>query len=269
MNMKKPPNPPAAMPPLTGATVIVTRPAASAAGLKRRVAALGGTALGLPGVAVRASEDATAVRVALRNARAADVAIFISPNAVRHAFALLPKLRFARTTLICAVGSATAQALARRGVHGVIRPTDRQDSEGVLALPQLARLRRRRVVLIGAPGGRELLSQTLRTRGASLQPIHVYRRAPPRWNRRHAAALENAAPPLLTLLSSSEVLANLARGLASPLFAKLAAGECIVSSLRLAEAARAAGFGRVHIAASAGTADMLIAAENALAHHRL
>lgn len=269
MNMKKPPDRPPAMPPLTGATVVVTRPAASAAGLKRRVAALGGTALALPGVAVRASEDAAAVRTALRAARAADVAIFISPNAVRYAFALLPRLRFAQTTLVCAVGSATAQALARRGVRGVIRPADRQDSEGLLALPQLARLRRCRVVLIGAPGGRELLSQTLRERGASLRPVHVYRRASPRWNRRHATALENAAPPLLTLLSSSEVLANLAQGLAPPLFAKLAAGECIVSSLRLAEAARAAGFGRVHIAASAGMTDMLIAAEAALAQHRL
>jgi uroporphyrinogen-III synthase len=249
--------------------VVVTRPATSAASLKRRVAALGGTALALPGVGVRAAEDAMATRSALREAREADIAIFVSPNAVRYAFAALPALRFARATVVCAVGTATARALARHGIRNVIRPDRRQDSEGLLALPQLAHLRRRRVALIGAPGGRELLPAALRERGAILQQVHVYRRTRPRWNRRHFEALEQAPLPLLVLLSSAEVVANLARGLPPPSFARLAAGECIVSSLRLAHAARSAGFARVHVAASAGTDDMLAAAESALAQHRL
>ena len=255
--------------PLAGASVIVTRPSASAATLKRRVAALGGAAVALPGVGVRGAEDAAAARMALREARNADIAIFISPNAVRHAFALLPALRFARATQVCAVGRATALALARRGVSGAIWPAERQDSGGLLALPLFARVSRRRIALIGAPGGRDVLATTLRARRALLQSIHVYRRTPPRWNRRHFDALERAASPLLTLLSSAEVLTHLQRGLPLPLFAKLAVGECIVSSLRLAEAARAAGFARVHIAASAATADMLATAEAALAQHRL
>jgi uroporphyrinogen-III synthase len=258
-----------ALPPLAGATVIVTRPSASAAPLKRRIAALGGVALALPGVRVCATEDADAARTALRAARQADIAIFISPNAVRYAFALLPKLRFARATRVGSVGSATARALVRRGVHDVVWPSARQDSEGLLALPQFARVSRRRVVLIGAPGGRDVLATTLRARGARVQSIQVYRRTAPRWNRRHLGALESAAPPLLTLLSSAEVLAHFGRGLPPLLFARLAAGECIVSSLRLAQAARGAGFMRVHIAASAAADDMLAAAEAALAQHRL
>ena len=263
------PSTPASLLPLAGATVIVTRPAASASAVKRRIAALGGTALLLPGVGIRASEDPVAARTALREARRADVAIFVSPNAVRHAFALLPALRFARTTQVCAVGRATARALTQRGVREVMWPQDRQDSEGLLALPRLMRLRRRRVALIGAVGGRELLPATLRARGALLQSIHVYRRAAPRWTRRHFAAFEHAASPLLVLVSSAEVIANLARGLANESFARLAAGECVVSSLRLARIARAAGFERVHVAASAGSDDMLAAAQSALAQHRL
>lgn len=255
--------------PLAGATVVVTRPSASAATLKRRIASLGGIALALPGVGVRAAADPATARAALHGAREADLAIFVSPIAVRHAFALLPTLRFARTTRVCAVGRATARALARRGVRGVIWPTQRQDSEGLLALPELARVSRCRAVLVGAPGGRDLLQSTLRERGAMPQSIHVYRRAAPRWNRRHFAALDDAASPLLTLLSSAEVLAHLGGGLPRQSFAKLAAGECIVSSPRLAEAARAAGFARVHIAASAATDDMLAAAGSALAQHRL
>lgn len=257
------------LPPLAGATVVVTRPSASAAPLKRRIAALGGVALSLPGVGVRATENAAAARATLREARAADIAIFISPNAVRYAFTVLPTLRFARSTLVGSVGRATARALARRGVRDAIWPHERQDSEGLLAMPQLTRVSRRRIVLIGAPGGRDALATTLRARGARVQPIHVYRRTPPNWSRRHFAALANAPAPLLTLLSSAEVLANLQRGLPTSLFARLVAGECIVSSLRLAEAARTAGFARVHVAASAAAEAMLVAAEAALSQHRL
>lgn len=266
---KKRTNAPVLAKPLAGASVVVTRPSAAAAALKRRIVVLGGAALALPGVSVRGADDTAAARIALREARNADIAIFISPNAVRHAFALLPGLRFARATQVCAVGGATARALARRGLAGAIWPADRQDSEGLLALPLFARVSRRRVALIGAPGGRDVLATTLHSRGAVLQSIHVYRRTAPRWNRRHLDALERAAAPMLTLLSSAEVLAHLRRGLPPALFAKLATGECIVSSLRLAQAAREAGFARVHVAASAGAHDMLAAAEGALAQHRL
>ena len=74
---------PSHLSPLAGATVVVTRPAAAAVALKRRIVALGGTALVLPGVGVRAIEDVAALRAALRAAKRADVANFVSPNAVR------------------------------------------------------------------------------------------------------------------------------------------------------------------------------------------
>lgn len=255
--------------PLAGATIVVTRPAASAQTLKRRIRALGGVALGMPGVTLRAAPDDAAARAGLAAARQADVAVFISPAAVRFAFALRPRLRFARDTLVCAIGAATAAALRRRGVRRVLRPARRQDSEGLLELPELARLRGKRVVLIGAPGGRELLADTLRARGAKLAHAHVYARGTPRYRRAQLAALEHAPAPLLTLLSSAETLANLRATLPLELFARLAAGDIVTSSARLAAAARASLFANVHVAASALPGDLLAAACAALARHRL
>jgi uroporphyrinogen-III synthase len=254
---------------LAGATVIVTRPSSSAAALKRRIATLGGVALRLPGIGLRAPRDPVSACAVLRAARRTDIAVFISPAAVRYAFALLPELRFARATQVCTTGAGTARALARRGLCDVIWPRLRQDTEGLLALPEFARLRGRRVALIGAPGGRDLLPGTLRKRGATAQNVHVYQRVAPRLTQRHFVALERAAAPLLTLLSSATALTNLRAQLPAPLFARLAEGEGIVSSLRLAQAARSAGFRRAHIAKSAGSADMLAAAVAALAQHRL
>lgn len=254
---------------LAGATVVVTRPTAAAASLKRRITELGGRALGLPGTSLRGADDVDAAKSALRAARTADFVIFASPNAVRHAFALLPDLRFARTCRVCAVGAGTTRALLRRGLGDVRWPRERQDSEGLLALPEFAALRGRRVVIIDAPQGRELLPGELLRRGAAqVSRIHVYRRTAPRFDSRHFDALAAAAAPLFVQMSSAESIAHLRERLPPALFAKLAAADAVVSSARIADTARAAGWRRIHLAASAGTADMLDAVKRAFARRR-
>lgn len=254
--------------PLAGASVIVTRPLPGAAALKRQIRALDGNAIGLPGIALRVTDDVVAAKAALQQARTADLVVFASPAAVKFAFALRA-LRFARRTQVCAVGAGTARALTRRGIRDVTYPHARQDSEGLLALAELQKLRGKRVALIGAPGGRELLERMLRTRRARVTAIHVYRRVAPRYAARQLAALENATAPLLTLLTSAEALTNLRAQLPLHLFARLAEGELIVSSARLAELARRSLFANVHVAASPSPRHLLAAAVQALARHRL
>ncbi|MDR3387142.1 MAG: uroporphyrinogen-III synthase [Rudaea sp.] len=249
--------------------MIVTRPVGSGRALRRRILAAGGTALSLPGLAVRGAVDSKAAQRALGAARTADIAIFISPVAVRSALALQPRLRFARGSVLCAVGAATARALARAGVGNAVWPQARQDSEGVLDMPELARLRGKRIALIGAPGGRELLPQALRARGAKIEKIDVYRRAAPRLDRRHFDAIAQATPPLLTLVSSLQILANLRALLPPAAFSRLTAGDIVVSSARIGALARSMGFARVHIAQSAETGALVDAAITALALHRL
>ena len=61
--------------PLAGASVIVTRPAATAGALRRRVRALGGTPIGLPAIGLRASADAATLEARF-------VAIVKKPDAV-------------------------------------------------------------------------------------------------------------------------------------------------------------------------------------------
>lgn len=255
--------------PLAGASVIVTRPAETAAALRRRIRTLGGIALGLPGFALRASGEPKSAKAGLVAVRDANIVIFVSPAAVRFAYALHPRLRFARGTLVCAVGSATARSLRRRGVRYVLFPPQHQDSEGLLALPELQKVRGQRAVLIGAPGGRELLAQTLRARRARVAEVHVYQRVAPRYSAKQLDLLERTANPLLTLLSSAEALAQLRSGLPLHLFARLADGELIVSSERLAELARRSLFANVHVAASPSPRDLLDTAQMALARHRL
>src|SRR6185312_13901921 len=220
---------------LRARVLVITRPVGTAAALSRRVRALGGVPLSLPGLALRAADD---------------------PAAVRHAAALVA-LRTRSTVL--AVGQGTARALRRHGVKQPLCP-DQQDSEGLLAHPALQALRDRRVALIGAPGGRGVLRRELAARGACLREVQVYRRVPPRLDRRHTAALQVLPRSARVLLSSQEALHNLCSLLPPPARQRLCAATAVVSSERLAAAARAAGFRRVVQAASALADDMLAAA---------
>lgn len=241
---------------LHGRIVVITRPAGTAAALARRVRALGGVPLLLPGLALRPAADAAAARDALRLALRDELLVFTSPAAVRYAAALLP-LRTAATVL--AVGRGTALMLRRHGVAGPLAPRQ-QDSEGLLEHPALAELRGRRVALIGAPGGRGVLREQLAARGAQLRELHVYRRVPPRLDRRHVDALLRLPTSAQVLLSSAEALHNLQQALPLPAWTRLCAATAVVSSERLATAARSAGFTRIVIAASAFSADLLDAA---------
>lgn len=233
--------------PLAGTRVAITRPAGTGTTLARRVSALGGTPLLLPGSSLREAPGGAAAGLALKAALACDATIFTSPAAVRFARGL--GARGGRGQVL-APGAGTLRALRRAGFTDAAAPT-REDSEGLLAMPALRDVAGRRVGIVGAPGGRGLLDRDLATRGAQVIHAFVYLRVPARLDQRHTGALRHAAAgPLYVLLSSAEALANLLAGLPEPARRSLLAGTATVSSLRLAGVARRAAFARVLQAAS-------------------
>ena len=249
---------PNALPPLRGRTVVITRPAGTASALARQVRARGGVPLLLPGLALRAAVDPVATRAACAAALDDELLIFTSPAAVRFAARLLPLRTHAQ---VFAVGQGTAQLLRRHGVLAhAPAPGASQDSDGLLALPSLRQLAGRRTALVGAAGGRGVLREQLAARGARLREVHVYRRLPPRLDRRHFGALAALPADACVLWSSAEALQQLQRLLPAAAWSSLAAAVAVVSSERLAQAARAAGFVRIRRATSALGADLLAAA---------
>ncbi len=242
---------------LANATVVLTRPAGTARALARQARKRGATVLLLPGLGLRMRRE-PAVLEALRAADHDDW-IFTSPAAVRACFALWPRLRFARSARVFTVGAGSARALARHGLSARI-PDGGADSEALLAMPQLAAVRGRRIALIGAPGGRNLIAPALTRRGARVDALHVYERRPPRLDRRHFTALAQAREPWLTLLSSAEALTHLCALLPQPLLARWQAQPLVVASPRLAALARDHGFREPVVAASALGSDLLDAA---------
>lgn len=240
--------------PLKGVCIAITRPAGTGAALANRVRALGGTPLSLPGSSLHAAADARAARAALRKALACAAVIFTSPAAVKFA-RRLGALR--SRDIVLAPGSRTQRALLRAGCGQVTAP-EREDSEGLLTLPVLRNVRGKRIGIVGAAGGRELLDRELIARGAEVIHAHVYQRTPARLDCRHADALRrNARAPLYVLLSSAEALANIAASLPEDALRTLLRGTAVASSARIVAAARKAGFACVLRANSVHPGDML------------
>ncbi len=253
---------------LIGASVIVTRPLGSASGLIRTARARGASIILLPGVRIARVDDADAAGKALKAAESADYWIFTSPNAVRFCLRLGARPPRSDAHRVLAVGAGTRRALQRHGI-AAFAPKDAQNSEGLLAEPVLAAPSGKSIVIIDAPGGRDLLAPTLRARGARVERIAVYQRMLPRLRAHHVLALAKAPRPWISLVSSSAILNNLLDALPEELRQRWQHEALVVSSARLAEESRQLGFNDVHEARSALSADLLEGAERVLARHRL
>ncbi len=110
----------------------------------------------------------------------ADALIFVSANAVQFGIPLLRSWGGPPSCCpIFAIGQATLQALADLGINNAICPDAGNDSEALLAMPQLQDIRAKHFVLvrgISEGGGRVLLAETLAARGAVVHALSCYRR---------------------------------------------------------------------------------------------
>ena len=247
---------------LHGRTILVTRPAAQADALSGMITRLGGEALSFPLLEISPATDTAPIRAAGAHLEAYALAIFISPNAVEYGLPLLLDGRsgWPEGVQAAAVGPSTVAALAARGVEGALAPSERFDSEALLALPffQATRVAGKRALILRGNGGRELLAETLRARGATVDCVTCYQRSGPQdatplldWLR--AGRLDAIA------ISSSEGLRHLWALLDASARQRLRRLPLFVPHARIAEQARALGLHRVVTTApaDAGIVDSL------------
>ncbi|GMV55410.1 MAG: hypothetical protein AMXMBFR6_12150 [Betaproteobacteria bacterium] len=165
--------------PLSGRRIVVTRPAHQSAALASDIERLGGAVLRFPLLDIEALDSTTGLHALAERLEAFSLAIFVSGNAVRHAWPALTARKPWPVSLPCvALGPETARALRRCGASEVIAPQGRFDSEAVLALAQLdgACVAGRGVLILRGDSGRPLLADALRARGARVECVTCYHR---------------------------------------------------------------------------------------------
>lgn len=244
--------------PLHGRHIVVTRPAAQADAMMQSLAALGAIPLLFPLLEIHDAADRAPLQAALRRLPEMDLAIFVSPNAIERSFAELARLSLVwpPTLPVAVVGKGSERALRERGVTHIWAPQQHFDSEGLLALPELQQVAGWRVLIFRGDGGRELTTEVLRARGATVEHALCYRRTGPSGTAQALHELwQQGALDALTL-TSSEGLRHLHAMLDEEGRRHLAQTACFVPHRRIAEQARHLGLARVHLTA-AGDAGLL------------
>ena len=226
--------------PLAGIGIVVTRPVRQAAAFAQQLAALGAAPIVWPAIVILPPADREALAKAHASLERYDFAFFVSANAAEYGAPAVG--RWPRKLQAYAPGPGTAAALASVGVPYPRVPEASQDSEGLLALPELAQVRGKRAIIFRGQGGRELLAETLRARGAAVDTVSCYRRAAPAGDARGLLdALRSHRAQALTL-TSAEGVDNLARAVGAAGRAELARVPAFAPHPRIVEHARSLGF---------------------------
>jgi uroporphyrinogen-III synthase len=185
---------------LKGKGIVVTRPASLAQGLAGLIETAGGKAFLFPAIEIEA------LAVPPLAPERFDTVVFISPTAVReglkHAAAL-------HLTQVVALSRGTRRELERHGVAVALAAEDGADSEALLALPELAQVSGRRIAIFRGEGGRSVLGDALRSRGAAVEYVECYRRVRPRSDPAPLLAAWRSGGLHAVTVSSGQGLANL------------------------------------------------------------
>lgn len=164
--------------PLSGRRVLVTRPAAQAAGLAALLRAQGAEALTMPAIEL-VDADPAPIRGAIARLRAGgyDDVVFTSVNGVERFAARLREAggdaRSFGGARLAAIGPATAAALERRGLRADLVP-DVYTSAALLETLLSGPIAGRRVLLARAAQGSAVLRDGLRASGAVVDDVAVY-----------------------------------------------------------------------------------------------
>jgi uroporphyrinogen-III synthase len=248
---------------LAGRGIVVTRPREQADGLAARIQAAGGRVFLFPTLEICEPRDPEPAMRVIDRLDTFDMAVFISPIAVQRAFRLIrtwpPRLRAAT------VGRGSRAELERHGVAGALAPASGADSESLLAAPQLADVRGKRFVIFRGEGGREVLRETLVSRGALVEYAECYRRARPAADPAPLLAAWSAREVDAVTASSSEGIANLCAMLGDAGAALVQGTPLLVPHPRVAQEARRLGAQTVLLGSAADdeTVEQLVAYFNA------
>lgn len=224
---------------LVGVHIAVTRPPEQATKLTAAITAEGGQVISFPLLDIKGLENLNDFHAAVTPLSQFDWAMFISSNAAQHGMPLLQQAGIPPHLKFAAIGPTTAASLKAFGIAEILTPSERFDSEALLALPALKQMQGQRVLIVRGVGGRKVLADTLKQRGAQVVFGECYRRVNPQNSAQVLVQAYDEGKLQGIVVTSSEALRFLL-DLAQEA-AWLQATPLFVNHARIAEQAKAAG----------------------------
>lgn len=196
---------------LNGLHIAVTRPVDQATSICDAIHHHGGKATLFPLLAISPLQDYSEFEQTIASLETADWAIFISTNAVDSALPRIIKKfgNVPRNLKFAAIGHQTARELALYGIHDILTPHTRFDSETLLALGEMHDVANETVVIFRGVGGRDVMADTLKSRGANVIFAECYRRINPQTDAKSLNNLWHQGQLDAVIVTSSEAMRNL------------------------------------------------------------
>ena len=167
---------------LSGIGIAITRPAEQAKKLCALIEQAGGTPILFPLIEITPLKDYSQFETVISDIETYDWAIFISSNAVQNGMPRLIKKGIPQTLKLAAIGPVTATELRNFGLKEVLVPKDRFDSESLLTMPEMTNVAGKKIIIVRGIGGRDVLAETLKIRGATVTFAECYQRINPQTN---------------------------------------------------------------------------------------
>lgn len=236
---------------------LVVRPAQQAEDLVQLLRQQGHQPLCCPLLETRAGSELSHLPPLLATA---DIVIAVSMHAIHfaHHFLLQTGQTWPHIDYF-AVGQASADAFAEIGIQA--QSPDDPRSEGLLLLPALQPMAGKRVLILRGNGGRDLIAQTLASRGALVHYCATYERHYPELDGNALTHHWQEAGLDSLLITSGELLQRLLELVPSQQLPWLYDRLLVVPSPRVAELAEVAGFTRIVIAQGASNQALVAALE--------
>ncbi len=230
---------------LNNKKVLVTRPRHQSDHLCELISNAGGSSLRFPTIEIQAVLNSEKLSNCFANINEYDYIIFVSRNAVKVVFENYLKLSdLANQVQLLAVGAGTTAVLAKMDIMNVLHAGAEADSESLLLLPELQRevINNKRILIVRGLGGRELLADTLKERGANVEYAEVYQRCLPEYKIQERHGLWQNDEIDVIIASSNEGLDNLLKLTEEEDKQQLFKTPLAVMSKRNANLARELGF---------------------------
>jgi len=163
--------------PLFGKSIVVTRTRAQASSLCRKLADQGARVIELPALEIRESDGMAPLHAAIERIESYGWIVFTSQNAVtiffRHLFAAGRDARCLGRCRIAVIGRATGDELLKFGLRPDVVP-QQFVAESLLEALDSEPLAGTRVLLPCSADARDVLCEGLKSRGASVDRMHIY-----------------------------------------------------------------------------------------------
>lgn len=232
-------------------SILVTRPSPQGEELVSRLRALGREAWSFPLIEFTPGRELAKLPGYLSALGEGDLLFALSQHAVEFAHAQLQQrgLPWPLAPHYFAIGRTTGLALHKVSRRDVRYPLDREISEVLLQLPELQKIAGKKALILRGNGGRELLGETLKDRGASVTFCECYQRSSRDYDGAEVAMRWQSRGITRLVITSGEMLKQL-WSLIPQWYREqwLLHCEVLVVSERLAEQARELGWRNIRVA---------------------